>query len=70
VRNGELFINGQRTIAMETYGERDQARAARMQATARREIARQAEDIERDRYLQRNRAPRSRPTRDRGEARP
>jgi hypothetical protein len=70
VRNGELFIDGQRTIAMEMYGERDQARAARMQATARREIGRQAEDIERDRYLQRNRAPRSRPSRDRGEARP
>jgi hypothetical protein len=69
VRNGELYIDGQRTIAMEMYGERDHDRAARMRATARREIARQAEDIERDRYLQeRGRAMRTRANQ--GRARP
>lgn len=71
VRNGELFIDGERTIAMEMYGERDHDRAARMRATARREIARQAEDIERDRYLQeRGRAMRTRANQERAGARP
>lgn len=71
VRNGEVFIDGRRVMAMEMYGERDQARAARLQATARREIARQAEDIERDRYLQeRGRAIRTRANQERGAARP
>jgi hypothetical protein len=71
VRNGEVFIDGRRVMAMEMYGERDQARAARLQATARREIARQAEDIERDRYLQeRGRAMRTRANQDRGGSRP
>ena len=70
VRDGGVFIDGRRVMAMEMYGERDQTDAARMQSTARREIARQAEDIERDRYIQRGRATRSGPNRDRGEARP
>jgi hypothetical protein len=70
VRNGEVFINGLRVMAMEMSGERDQARAARMQATARREIARQAEDIERDRYIQRGRATRTPRNQERGGARP
>jgi hypothetical protein len=71
VRDGELFINGQRIMAMETYGERDQDRATRMRTTARREIARQAEDIERDRHLQeRGRAIRTRSNHERAGARP
>jgi hypothetical protein len=57
-------------MAMEMSGERDQADDARMQATARREIARQAEDIERYRYTQRGRATRTRPSEERGGARP
>ena len=71
VRNGELFIDGERIMAMEMYGERDQDRATRMRTTARREIARQAEDIERDRYLQeRGRAIRTRRNQEREGARP
>ena len=71
VRNGGVFIDGQRVMAMEMYGERDQDRATRARTTARRESARQAEDIERDRYLQeRGRAIRTRANQERGGARP
>ncbi len=71
VRDGALFIDGQRVMAMEMYGERDQDRATRARTTARREIARQAEDIERDRYLQeRGRAIRTRANQEHGGARP
>lgn len=55
VRDGQLFLDGQRIMAIEMHGDRDQDRAARMQSTARREIARQAEDLQRERYLQERR---------------
>lgn len=71
VRDGELFMDGQRIMAMEMHGDRDQDRAARMQSTARRAIARQAEDIERDRYIQeRRRAIGARRHQERRDARP
>jgi hypothetical protein len=71
VRDGALFLDGRRIMAMEMQGNRDQERAARAQSTARREIARQAEDIERDRYIQeRSRAIRARRDQERREARP
>jgi hypothetical protein len=71
VRDGELFLDGQRIMAMEMYGDRDEDRAARVRSTARREIARQAEDIERDRFIQeRRRAIRARRDQERREAHP
>jgi hypothetical protein len=71
VRDGVLFMDGQRIMAMEMSGDRDQDRAARTESTARREIARQAEDIERARYIEeRRRAIRTRRDQQRGQARP
>ncbi len=71
VRDGALFLDGRRIMGMEMQGNRDQERAARVRSTARREIARQAEDIERDRYIQERRsAIRARRDQERRDARP
>jgi hypothetical protein len=71
VRDGALFVDGLRIMSMEMSGDRDQDRAARAEAAARREIARQAEDIERDRYVEeRRRAIRARRDQERRGARP
>jgi hypothetical protein len=67
VRDGELFMDGRRIMAMEMY----EGRAARTESSARRGIARQAEDIERDRYIEeRRRAMRARRDQERDQARP
>jgi hypothetical protein len=71
VRQGLLMINGEKIMSIEVYGERDQGRAARMEARQRTEILDQAERMDRERYIQeRGRAVRERRDRERSARRP